>query len=76
MKARACRELAALDQISEQAAAVGIDVELSDLVDVNVERRRELPLKLGRDRLAFGFELIQRVMGGDEVAGLTALTDE
>jgi hypothetical protein len=76
VEARACRELAALDQISERAAAIGIDVELVDLVDVRVERRRELPLKLGRDRLPFGFELVECVVGGDEVPGDDRVGDE
>jgi hypothetical protein len=47
VEVRACREFAALEQASEQAAAVGVDVELADLVDVRV------------DELAFGFELVQ-----------------
>jgi hypothetical protein len=40
VEVRACRELAAFDQISEQAAALGVNVELADLVDVRVERRQ------------------------------------
>ena len=65
-----------MDQVSEQAAAVGVDVELADLVDVRVERRRELPLQLGRHGFALGFQPVERVLGGDEVPGDDRVCDE
>jgi hypothetical protein len=46
--------LAGVAEIVDEAAAIGIDVEFADLVDVRVQRRGELAAELAGEWPAFG----------------------
>jgi hypothetical protein len=52
-----------------EAAAVGVDVEFADLVDVGGQGRGEVGTELGVDRGAVGFHLLELAVRRTEVPG-------